>query len=287
MQPPPTRYAHSGDVNIAYQVLGDGPIDVVHVPGFVSNLEMDWQDRDAARYFRRLASFSRPIMFDKRGTGLSDRIGIASLEDRMDDVRAVMDAVGSERATVFGSSEGGAIQRAGARTAGRSLGAGGVSGPPHDESKQGKRHRLRGRARQAGEALDQPRSGGGAPAHELRHGDQEPSSTRSRSSSPECARLPSRTAFGPRSCSPTSWTRPRVQRRSVIEDGASCSMSTMRSFGGSSNVIAVARSIRRATGFSQRSMAPRVPSAARPRSAKASPASVSPFAPGSTPANAN
>lgn len=109
MQPPRTHYARSDEVNIAYQVLGDGPIDLVHVPPFISNLELQWQDRNQARYFRRLASFSRLIMFDKRGTGLSDRTGIASLEERMDDVRAVMDAVGSERAAVFGSSEGGAM----------------------------------------------------------------------------------------------------------------------------------------------------------------------------------
>src|SRR5262245_10003075 len=109
MQPPQTHYARSGDVSIAYQVLGAGPIDLVHVPPFISNLELQWQDPNHARYFRRLASFSRLIMFDTRGTGLSDRVGIASLEERMDDVRAVMDAVGSERAAVFGSSEGGAM----------------------------------------------------------------------------------------------------------------------------------------------------------------------------------
>jgi class 3 adenylate cyclase len=109
MDIPATHYAKSGSVHIAYQVLGDGPIDLVHVPPFISNLELQWRDPDQARYFRRLASFSRLIMFDKRGTGLSDRTDIASLEERMDDVRAVMDAVGSERAAVFGSSEGGAM----------------------------------------------------------------------------------------------------------------------------------------------------------------------------------
>ena len=83
MQPPQTHYARSGDVNIAYQVLGDGPIDVVHVPPFISNLELQWQDSNQARYFRRLASFSRLIMFDKRGAGISDRISIASLEERI------------------------------------------------------------------------------------------------------------------------------------------------------------------------------------------------------------
>ncbi|HEV8712384.1 MAG TPA: adenylate/guanylate cyclase domain-containing protein [Candidatus Binatia bacterium] len=109
MRPPQTHYARSGDVNIAYQVFGNGPIDLVHVPPFVSNLELQWQDPNQARYFRRLAAFSRLIMFDKRGTGLSDRTGIASLEERMDDLRAVMDAVGSMRAVVFGNSEGGAM----------------------------------------------------------------------------------------------------------------------------------------------------------------------------------
>ena len=109
MQPPQTRYARSGNVSIAYQVLGDGPIDLVHVPPFISNLELQWQDHRQTRYFQRLASFSRLTMFDKRGTGLSDRVSVASLEERMDDVRAVMDAVGSERAVVFGNSEGGAM----------------------------------------------------------------------------------------------------------------------------------------------------------------------------------
>lgn len=109
MRPPETHYAKSGGVNIAYQVLGDGPMDLVHVPPFISNLELQWEDPSQARYMQRLASFSRLIMFDKRGTGLSDRVDVASLEERMDDVRAVMDAAGSERAVVFGSSEGGAL----------------------------------------------------------------------------------------------------------------------------------------------------------------------------------
>jgi class 3 adenylate cyclase len=103
------RYAKSQGVNVAYQVLGDGPMDLVHVPPFISSLELQWEDPAHARYMRRLASFSRLIMFDKRGTGLSDRVDVASLEERMDDVRAVMDAAGSERAAVFGSSEGGAL----------------------------------------------------------------------------------------------------------------------------------------------------------------------------------
>src|SRR5439155_19025810 len=105
---PQTRYAKSGDVNIAYQVLGDGPRDLVLVPGFVSHLENDWDEPRSAHFLERLASFSRLIRFDKRGTGLSDRpAGLPDLETRMDDVRAVMDAVGSERAALFGYSEGG------------------------------------------------------------------------------------------------------------------------------------------------------------------------------------
>ena len=107
---PETRYAKSGDVNIAYQVLGDGPIDLVYVPGWVSNLEVAWEHPGNSRYYRRLAAFSRLILFDKRGTGLSDRVPperLPTLEQRMDDVRAVMDEVGSERAVVMGHSEGG------------------------------------------------------------------------------------------------------------------------------------------------------------------------------------
>src|SRR5258708_17797947 len=108
--PPETRYAVSGDVNIAYQVLGDGPRDLVVVPGFVSNVEVTWEEPHFARFLTRLASFARVILFDKRGTGLSDRAGaIPSLEIRMDDVRAVMDAVGSQRAALFGISEGGTM----------------------------------------------------------------------------------------------------------------------------------------------------------------------------------
>jgi class 3 adenylate cyclase len=106
---PETRYAKSGNVNIAYQVVGDGPFDLVHVPPFVSNLELQWEDPAERRYFERLASFSRLIAFDKRGTGLSDRVAVATLEERMDDLRAVMDAAGSERAAVYGGSEGGAL----------------------------------------------------------------------------------------------------------------------------------------------------------------------------------
>ena len=106
---PETRYAKSGDVNIAYQVVGDGPFDLIHVPAFVSNLELQWEEPVERRYFERLASFSRLIMFDKRGTGLSDRVAVATLEERMDDLRAVMDAVDSQRAAVFGGSESGAL----------------------------------------------------------------------------------------------------------------------------------------------------------------------------------
>jgi pimeloyl-ACP methyl ester carboxylesterase len=107
---PETRYADSGGVNIAYQVLGEGSRDLVLVPGWASNIEVYWEEPALARFLTRLSSFTRLILFDKRGTGLSDRItDMPSLEVRMDDVRAVMDAVGSERAALFGISEGGAM----------------------------------------------------------------------------------------------------------------------------------------------------------------------------------
>ncbi len=106
----PIQYARSGDVNIAYQVTGDGPFDLVLIHGFFSHLEIDWE-LPASRYVNdRLGSFARLIRFDKRGTGLSDRnVGLPDLESRMDDVRAVMDAVGSESAALFGYSEGGPL----------------------------------------------------------------------------------------------------------------------------------------------------------------------------------
>jgi pimeloyl-ACP methyl ester carboxylesterase/DNA-binding winged helix-turn-helix (wHTH) protein len=109
-RPPETMYARSGDLNIAYQVIGDAPLDLVFVMGWVSHLEYFWREQSFARFLLRLASFSRLILFDKRGTGLSDRVPInelPTLEQRMDDVRAVMDAVGSERAALCGVSEGG------------------------------------------------------------------------------------------------------------------------------------------------------------------------------------
>lgn len=110
--PPETKYARSGDVNIAYQVVGNAPLDLVFVMGWVSHLEYFWREPSFARFLLRLASFSRLILFDKRGTGLSDRVPVnelPTLEQRMDDVRAVMDAVGSERAALCGVSEGGPL----------------------------------------------------------------------------------------------------------------------------------------------------------------------------------
>ncbi|HUP16882.1 MAG TPA: adenylate/guanylate cyclase domain-containing protein [Acidimicrobiia bacterium] len=107
---PVVNYARSGDVNIAYQVTGEGSRDLVYVPGWVSNIEVMWEDPGLARFLRRPASFARVIIFDKRGTGLSDAVavdGLPTLEVRMDDLRAVMDAAGSQRATLFGHSEGG------------------------------------------------------------------------------------------------------------------------------------------------------------------------------------
>ncbi len=110
--PPETRYAKSGDVNIAYQVVGDGPFDLVYVPGWVSNIDLFWEKPKPARFLEHLASFSRLILFDKRGTGMSDRVSndrLPTLEQRMDDVRAVLDAVGSENAALLGHSEGGSM----------------------------------------------------------------------------------------------------------------------------------------------------------------------------------
>jgi pimeloyl-ACP methyl ester carboxylesterase len=105
-----TRYARSGDVNIAYQVVGDGPFDLVFVPGYVTHLEVQWKLPNFAPFLEELASFARLIRFDKRGTGMSDPVsGAPTLETRMDDVRAVMDAVGSQRAAFYGLSEGAAM----------------------------------------------------------------------------------------------------------------------------------------------------------------------------------
>lgn len=110
MARPETRYARNGDVHLAYQVVGQGPIDLVYVPGFINNLDLLWDEPDYARLLTRLAAFSRLILFDKRGTGLSDPVAeVPTLEQRMDDVRAVMDAAGSDRAVILGASEGGAM----------------------------------------------------------------------------------------------------------------------------------------------------------------------------------
>ena len=107
---PDTRYARSGDLHIAYQVFGAGSVDLVLVPGFISNLEETWDNPSAARWLQRLGRFARVIAFDKRGTGLSDRVGsVPSLDERMDDVRAVMDAADSRSAAIFGVSEGGSL----------------------------------------------------------------------------------------------------------------------------------------------------------------------------------
>jgi pimeloyl-ACP methyl ester carboxylesterase len=109
---PTTKYATSDGLSVAYQVFGDGPRDLVYVPGWISNIELMWDDPVLASILRRLGSFARVITFDKRGTGMSDRLPLdrlPGLEERMDDVRAVMDEVGSERAILFGHSEGGSM----------------------------------------------------------------------------------------------------------------------------------------------------------------------------------
>jgi pimeloyl-ACP methyl ester carboxylesterase len=108
--PPETRYAKSGDVHVAYQVFGRGAVDLVFVPGFISNVEHYWLHPSHARWLNRLARFARVISFDKRGTGLSDRVStMPSMDERMDDVRAVMDAAGSRSAALLGVSEGGSL----------------------------------------------------------------------------------------------------------------------------------------------------------------------------------
>jgi pimeloyl-ACP methyl ester carboxylesterase len=109
---PETRYAKSGNVHIAYQVTGQGPVDLVFVHGWISHIEHLWEEPSVARFLGRLASFSRLILLDKRGTGLSDPVPLdqlPTLDERMDDVRAVMDAAGSERAALLGTSEAGAL----------------------------------------------------------------------------------------------------------------------------------------------------------------------------------
>jgi class 3 adenylate cyclase len=110
MEPVVTRYAKSGDVNIAYQLFGEGPRNIVLAPGFVSHVEHIWDHPAPARFLRRLAAMGKVVIFDKRGTGMSDRVGgVPHLDQRMDDIRAVMDAVGFKRANLIGISEGGAM----------------------------------------------------------------------------------------------------------------------------------------------------------------------------------
>jgi len=104
------RFARSGDIDVAYRVIGEGPVDLVYVEGAYTHLEISWELPQYRRYCERLAEFSRLILFDKRGMGMSDRVpGATTLEERMDDIRAVLDAVGSERAAVMGESEGGPL----------------------------------------------------------------------------------------------------------------------------------------------------------------------------------
>ncbi len=108
MQRPETRYARCGDISIAYQIVGDGPIDLLYAQGWLSNIEYAWESPEYARFLSKLGRFSRLIFFDKRGTGMSDRVvGFPTLEQRTEDIKAVLDAVGSEQAALFGVSEGG------------------------------------------------------------------------------------------------------------------------------------------------------------------------------------
>src|SRR6202795_4997115 len=107
-----TRYARSGEVHIAYRVFGDGPRDIILVPGTVSHVELYWELPVNEYLLKRLTAFARVIVFDRRGQGLSDRVADQSLEERVSDVRAVMDAAGSKRATIYGWSEGGQMSLA-------------------------------------------------------------------------------------------------------------------------------------------------------------------------------
>ncbi len=107
---PATQYTKSGRINIAYQVFGSGPVDLVYIPGWVSNIDWMWACPELVNFLQELGKICRVILFDKRGTGLSDRIvELSTLESRMDDIRAVMDAIGSEKAVLFGHSEGGSV----------------------------------------------------------------------------------------------------------------------------------------------------------------------------------
>jgi len=107
---PPIQYARSGDVNIAYQVAGEGPHELLMIPGWVTQLGLDWNEQRWARWFERMTSFARVVRFDKRGTGMSDRTpGVPTPDERMEHARAVMDAAGLERAHVIGWSEGGPL----------------------------------------------------------------------------------------------------------------------------------------------------------------------------------
>ena len=106
---PVTRYAKSGDIHVAYQVFGEGP-ELVMAPGFVSHVENSWDEPRLARWLSKLGEFCRVVLFDKRGTGLSDRVAhLPHMDERMDDLRAVMDAVGIDRASLLGVSEGGSL----------------------------------------------------------------------------------------------------------------------------------------------------------------------------------
>jgi pimeloyl-ACP methyl ester carboxylesterase len=142
---PMTRYAKRGGVSIAYQVLGAGPFDVVFVPGFVSHLDLFWEVPTIARVWQRIASFARLIVFDKRGTALSEGdVGVPTLEERMDDLHAVMEDVGSARAALIGISEGGPMCLQGDVRVDRArLGPGPRDGRAHVRRGEGRRGRPR------------------------------------------------------------------------------------------------------------------------------------------------
>jgi class 3 adenylate cyclase/dienelactone hydrolase len=163
MDIPETHYTKSGDIHIAYQVTGEGPFDLVIVPQYVSDLEWGWEEPSFARFLNRLASFARVILFDKRGTGLSDRVSpkeIPTLEQRMDDVRVVMDAVGSKQAALFGICEGATMSALFAAThpqRTRALVMYGTWRPPADISPHDLRTRLERTEQAWGQGIELPR----------------------------------------------------------------------------------------------------------------------------------
>src|SRR5207237_327269 len=201
---PQTRYARSGDLYIAYQVVGDGPQDLVFVHGWISHIEHVWEEPSLARFFGRLGSFTRLILLDKRGTGMSDPVPLdrlPTLEERMDDVRAVMDAAGPESATLFGTSEAGALNRLARDTHPRR------TAPPIPSAGQS--------TAAISLSASRARATSSSRARTICYSPRTPTASwpRCANSSPASARSARASVCWPRSSSPTSWTRRRALPR--------------------------------------------------------------------------